>query len=405
MYASNYTLHIAYVIIRLQNGQRKMRRVYADNSATTALSKTARAAFIKALDLYGNASSLHSYGHGAMMAVEAAREQVAKLIGAKPHEIVFNSGGTEGNNTVIGMIQEGEVIVSSIEHPSVLEAVKRQRSQGVVTHYLPVNKDGRVEMSELKKVLNKKTQLVSVMTANNEIGTLQDVAKIVKIAHEKGALVHTDAVQAAGKIPLDVRELGVDYLTLSAHKIGGPKGVGAMYVREGVPYVPFLVGGYQEGARRAGTYNVPGIVGFGEAAKEAVESPRLYAKRVALLRNELRERILDEIPNVVVNGSQEKILPHVLNVSFAGAEGESILLMLDEVGIEVSTGSACASGDTSPSHVLMAVEADPELAHGSIRFSLSLDNETGDIDYIMEHLPRIIKKLRAISTVGEGNGK
>ena len=365
-----------------------------DNCATMA----ARGGDAVGLD--GNASSLHGSGHRARLAVEVARGQVAGLIGAEASEIVFSSGGTEGNNTIIGMINEGEMVASAVEHPSVLEVARRQERRGVKVHYLPVDGGGRVRMEELERVLSKRTRLVSVMLANNEIGTLQDVAKIAKMAHEVGALVHTDAVQAVGKVPVDVKKLGVDYMTLSAHKIGGPKGVGAVYVRMGVEYEPLLVGGHQEDGRRAGTYNAPGIVGFGAAAEAAGGEIALYDERVRLVRDRLRERIVAEIDNVVVNGDQTEILPHVLNVSFAGAEGESILLMLDEVGVEVSTGSACASGDARPSHVLMAIEADPELAHGSIRFSLSLENTMDDVEYVMKYLPGIVKKLRAISTIG-----
>jgi cysteine desulfurase len=376
--------------------------VYLDNNATTPLSENARRSMRATIELFGNASSMHHEGRLAHKAVEKARENVAVLVGAEPSEIVFNSGGSEANNTVFNILAEGEfgakneVIVSAIEHPSVLSPARKLAHKSWKVREIPVDKKGKVRMDELKKALNEKTALVSVMFANNEIGTVQDIAEIVALAKKFGALIHTDAVQVIGKIAVDVKSLGVDYLTISAHKMYGPKGAGALFVRKGAPFLPLIVGGHQEGGRRAGTDSTLGVVGFGLAAKLAKNTMEKY-RRVARLRDELERRILDKIPCVVTNGDGS--LPNTLNVSFAGAEGESILLALDNVGVAVSTGSACASGDGKPSHVLMAIEADPELAHGSIRFSFGLNNDEKDVDYVMSVLPEIVQKLRALSTV------
>lgn len=373
-----------------------------DNNATTPLSENARRSMRATIELFGNASSMHHEGRLAHKAVEKARENVAVLVGAEPSEIVFNSGGSEANNTVFNILAEGEfgakneVIVSAIEHPSVLSPARKLAHKSWKVREIPVDKKGKVRMDELKKALNEKTALVSVMFANNEIGTVQDIAEIVALAKKFGALIHTDAVQVIGKIAVDVKSLGVDYLTISAHKMYGPKGAGALFVRKGAPFLPLIVGGHQEGGRRAGTDSTLGVVGFGLAAKLAKNTMEKY-RRVARLRDELERRILDKIPCVVTNGDGS--LPNTLNVSFAGAEGESILLALDNVGVAVSTGSACASGDGKPSHVLMAIEADPELAHGSIRFSFGLNNDEKDVDYVMSVLPEIVQKLRALSTV------
>lgn len=387
-----------------------MKFVYLDNSATTELAPSVRKSMINAMDVYGNPSSLHSSGVRAKKIIENARSSVSKLINCNPSEIFFTSGGTEGNNSIINSIyqiakensEKRELIVSSIEHPSILSAAKNAEKNGVKVSYIAVDSECRLDINAFKKALNVNTALVSVMLANNEIGTIQDIKMISELAHEAGALMHSDIVQAVGKIEVNVDALGLDYATLSAHKIYGPKGVGAIFFKKGSPFQPLLVGGHQESSKRAGTYNTIGIVGFGEAAKLAINTPQIFAKDIMPIRDELAKKITDQIQNIKINSVPDFSLPNVLNVSFAGAEGESILLALDYHGIQVSTGSACASGSGKPSHVLMAMKADPEIAHGSIRFSFGLENTSDDVDYLMKCLPDIIENLRQISTVGYG---
>ena len=271
---------------------------------------------------------------------------------------------------------------------------------------MPVDYQGQIDISALEAALkNQPTALVSIMLANNETGTIQNIKLIAELVHKNHALLHTDIVQAVGKIPINVHELKVDYATLSAHKLDGPKGVGAFYIKEKSPYFPFMLGGHQENGLRATTYNTQGIIGFGQAAKDAANTINDYTTKVKPLRDYLKDQIIKQIPDVSVNGNQISCLPNILNVSFAGAEGESILLALDNHGIEVSTGSACASGDTKPSHVLMAIKADPELAHGSIRFSLNPEITLDDINYVMKFLPAIINDLRKISTISSKGEK
>lgn len=387
-----------------------MRSIYLDNSATTELAPSVKTSMINAMDVYGNPSSLHSSGVKAGNLIENARSSVSELINCDPNEIIFTSGGTEGNNSIINCIyqiaqentEKRELIVSRVEHPSVLSAAKNAEKKGVKVSYIGVDRDCRLDIDGFKKALNANTALVSVMFANNETGTIQDIKTISKLAHEAGALMHSDIVQAVGKINVDVDALGLDYATLSAHKINGPKGVGAVFVKKGSPFQPLLVGGHQESGKRAGTYNAVGIVGFGEAAKLAINTPQAFAENIMPIRDELVKKITDQIQSIKINSTPDFTLPNVLNVSFAGAEGESILLALDYRGIQVSTGSACASGSGKPSHVLMAMRADPELAHGSIRFSFGLGNVVDDVDYLMKYLPDIIENLRQISTVGYG---
>jgi cysteine desulfurase len=283
----------------------------------------------------------------------------------------------------------------------VLNSAKFLNEKGITVHYIMVDGEGRLDMAAYKAALSEKTLLVSVMLANNEIGVVQDLAAIAAAAHEAGALVHSDAVQAAGKIPVDVKALGLDYATFSCHKIYGPKGVGALYAKKGAPLFPLIHGGHQEDGRRAGTYNNMGILGFGAAAKYARDGLSDYAAHVLPLKEKLRDGLLERVPHITVNGSQEHCLPNTVNISFPGAEGEAILLSLDLAGIEVSTGSACASGSLDPSHVLMAIGAGPERSHGSIRFSLGLQSTEAEVDYVLETLPPIIARLRAMSTVDE----
>lgn len=368
--------------------------IYLDHAATSPLLPEVVQAMQDVMtSLYGNASSLHAAGRLAHTKVEAARRQIAQLINAEPEEIIFTSGGSEANNTVMETFRGKKVAVSSIEHPSVLEAA-RARSDEV--KILPVDREGKVNAQDLPDNVD----LVSVMFANNELGTLEPIAEIAKRCKKHNILVHTDATQALGKIHIDVKALGVDYMTMSAHKIGGPTGVGALYVRKGAPFTSLIKGGHQEDSRRAGTTNTLSIVGFGAAAQWCWDnwSCKKWAE-VAKLRDKLREHILREVPYSSCNSPREGCLPNILNMSFQAAEGESIQLYLDVAGICVGTGSACAAGDLQPSHVLMATRNDAEVAHSSIRFSLGLETTTDDIDYVMRVLPGIIKRLQDISTV------
>ncbi len=400
------------------------RRIYLDYNATTPIDPRVRETFVKELDIFANGSSMHEDGREVAKHIYTARERVAGLIGADPDEIIFTSGGSESNNTVFNTMVSPAltqtthrmeawggrktVIISAIEHPCVLESAARLENLGYTVHRLPVDPEGLVDMARYRELLEAgkasadpagKILLVSIMMANNEIGTEQDIKLLARLAHETGALFHTDAVQAVGKMKVDAKDLDVDYLTMSAHKIYGPKGVGALYVRKGVPIESFIKGGHQEHGHRAGTYNAPAIVGFGEAALEAAEGIDAYETGMRRLRNRLRDGFLEAVPDIRVNGHPDRVLPNTLNVSFPGAEGEAILLMLDILGISVSTGSACASGSLEPSHVLLATGVGPELAHGSIRFSLGKFTTEGEIDYVIEHVPAVIKKLRGFSTV------
>ena len=294
---------------------------------------------------------------------------------------------------------KNEIITTPIEHPAILETVKFLKGSGINTKFMKVDSTGLVNPEELYDLITDKTALVSVMAANNEIGTLQDIKRIAQICHEKGVLFHTDAVQAIGKIPIDVKAMGIDYLSMSGHKIYAPKGIGILYARKGAPYCPFVHGGHQEAGRRAGTMNTTGIVSLGKAAELAEKELASESARLMALRNKLKAGIIATIPDIKINGNQEHTLPNTLNVSFTGAEGESILLYMDLEGIAVSTGSACSTGSLEPSHVLMATGVDAELAHGSIRFSLGRENTEEDIDYVLEKLPPIIGRIRKMSTV------
>ena len=389
------------------------RFVYMDYNATTPLHPEVKRAMIEDLEVFANASSMHEAGRRAHLRVEEARKSVAALIGAKdPSSIIFTSGGSESNNTVFNTMYDlgrkgprRKIITTAIEHPCVLNSALRLKDEGFPVVFLGVDDYGRISLDDLARELDPAasgggpTLLVSVMTANNEIGTIQDIATIASMAKAAGAYVHTDAVQAVGKIPVDVEKWGIDYLTMSCHKIYGPKGIGALYVRPKAPLEPLVRGGHQEKGFRAGTYNNLGILGFGVAARLAREELADYGTRLRVLRERFRVGALEKIPYVRVNGHPTEVLPNTLNLSFPGAEGESILLSLDMEGIEVSTGSACASGSLEPSHVLMATGVGPELAHGSIRFSMGRDTTAEDVDYVLEKLPPIIARLRRMSTV------
>ncbi len=359
--------------------------------------------------VYGNASSMHTFGREAQKLVEEARANVAELLDCQSSEITFTSGASESNNTVFMIAKSiidkkgsGRIVTTTIEHPSIIETVKYLRKQGIQVDQAPVSADGRVKMDELEKLMGPDVVLVSVMTGNNETGAIQPIAEISKMAHACGAMMHTDATQAIGKMQVSCKDWDLDYLSCSGHKFYGPKGVGVMYAKKGRPFEPLVHGGEQEHGRRAGTYNTIAIYGLGVAAKLAKENIDEESRKLWAMRERLREGIVANVPNVVVNGCKEReyCLPGTLDVSFENVEGESILLMLDMAGIAVSTGSACATGSLEPSYVLLAGGLDIELAHGSIRFSLGRFNTMEDVDYVIEVLPPIIKRLRQLSTRG-----
>lgn len=395
-----------------------MKNVYLDYAATAPLLPEAKKAMLEAMDRIsdrelGNASALHSIGRASLEILEQARAHVAHLINAEPEEIVFTSSGSEANNTVAETFRDQAVAYSAIEHPSVRDSLQARASRATE---LPVDRYGRISPDV---EIPQDTRLISVMLANNELGTLEPVAELVRrcknynnldqstavesrerCKNDNGTYFHSDATQALSKIKIDVKALGVDYLTMSAHKIGGPIGIGALYVRKGAPFRPLILGGHQENRRRAGTSNVVAAAGFGAAAAWWFNQ-KSYQQWVKVrgLRNYLAERILAEVPHSSLNSPLEGSLPNILNVSFAAAEGESIQLYLDLEGVSVSTGSACAAGDLQPSPVLMATRGDAEVAHSSVRFSLGLDTTKSDLDYAMTVLPSIIRRLQGISTI------
>lgn len=381
------------------------RIIYLDNNATTPLHPEVIKELTKSFELFGNPSSMHFFGREAIDRVEWAREQIAFLINSDSSEIIFTGGGSESNNMVLKQFpaasaskERNKIITSTIEHPSVLETVRAMGKEGMETVFIGVDSKGRLNIDELEKEVDETTAIVSIMFANNEIGTIQDIKRISSIAHKHGALFHTDAVQALGKIKVDVQELGVDFLSFSGHKFYGPKGVGGLYIKKGLKIVSLIHGGHQEKGLRAGTINGPGIAGIGKAAEMALGEMEQDALRMKVLRNRLEASLLESIPSILINGDPENMLPGTLNISFPGAEGESILLYLDLAGIAVSTGSACATGSLEPSHVLMATGVDVENAHGSIRFSFGRFNVEEDVDYLLSLLPGIIKKIRSMST-------
>ncbi|RJQ39323.1 MAG: cysteine desulfurase NifS [Dehalococcoidia bacterium] len=381
-----------------------MQRIYLDNAATTPTSPEVLAAMLPYFtDLYGNPSSIHSFGQEAKEAVEKARDRLAALLGARSDEIIFTSGGTESDNTALMGIayalkdKGNHIITTPVEHHAIVETARFMEKQGYRVTYLPVDRYGAVSPDDVRKAITPRTILVSVMHANNEMGTIQPVTEIARVAREAGVYCHTDAVQTVGHIPLSVKELGVDLLSLSAHKFNGPKGVGALYIRKGTRLLPFAHGGEQERNLRAGTHNVPGIVGLGKAAEIAQKSLPAEMARITALRDCLTRGILDGIKNTYINGHPQSRLPGNVNISIDFVEGESVLLNLDLEGICASTGSACSSASLEPSHVLLAMGIAPEKAHCSIRFSLGAQNTGADVDRVLEALPRIVTKLRAMS--------
>lgn len=382
-----------------------MRRVYLDHSATTPVDlEVATLMMTYYTEKYGNPSSVHSFGREAKQALEEARKQVAELIGATPSEVTFTSGGTEADNLAIlgtaeALRKKGKhIITSCIEHHAVLETCEYLEKNGFDLTVIPVDEEGILSVEDLRKAIRPDTILISVMHANNEVGSIQPIAEIGKLAKEHGITFHVDAVQSLGKIPIDVNEMNVDLLTVSSHKIYGPKGVGALYVRKGVRVVPLVHGGGQEKKRRSGTENTPGIIGFGKACQLAGQRMAEDAEHHTKLRDKLINGILQSIDHVKVNGPMgDKRLPNNVNVSIRFVEGESLLLSLDMLGISASSGSACTSGSLDPSHVLLAMGLIHEIAHGSLRFTLGRQNTEEEIDYVLEQLPKIVERLRMMS--------
>ncbi len=382
----------------------KVKRVYLDYAATTPVHPDVLKAMIPYLtDAFGNPSSLYSYGGEAKGAIEEARVKVADLIGAQDEEIVFTGSGTEADNFALKGVafanesKGNHIITSSIEHHAVTETCKFLERRGFSVTYLPVDEYGLVDPHNVKKAITGKTILISVIHANNEMGTIEPIAEIGKVAKEAGVYFHTDAVQTVGHIPVDVNELGVDLLSISAHKLYGPKGVGALYIRKGTKLIPFMHGGEQERRRRASTENVPGIVGLGTAAELARQEMDEEVQRLTHLRNQLIKGLLERIDHVRLNGHPQKRLPNNINVSIDFVEGESMLLNLDLEGICETTGSACSSSSLEPSHVLLAMGLAHEQAHGSLRFTLGKWTTEEEIGQVLEVLPRIVAKLRAMS--------
>ncbi|MEQ2533791.1 cysteine desulfurase NifS [Lachnospira hominis (ex Hitch et al. 2024)] len=381
-----------------------MRMIYLDNAATTKVNKKVLESMMPYFsEIYCNPSAAYSFATKGRIAIEEARNHAAKLIGASDMEIYFTSGGSESDNWAIKAVAESfsdkgkHIITTKIEHHAVLHTCEYLERHGFDITYLNVDSDGKVRLDELKKSIREDTILISVMTANNEIGTIQPVAEIGKIAHEKGILFHTDAVQAYGHIPINVDEMNIDLLSASGHKFNGPKGVGIMYIRKGVKIRSFIHGGSQERGRRAGTYNVPGIAGLGTAAKLAMENMAKRAEKEKELRDYFIDRISAEIPYTVLNGHREDRLPNNINFCFRFVEGESVLIMLDQAGICASSGSACTSGAIDPSHVLRAIGLSDEMAHESLRLTLSYENTKEEIDTVVGELKRIVERLRGMS--------
>ena len=380
-----------------------MKTVYLDNNATTQVAAEVLEAMLPYFrDLYGNPSSMHSFGGQVAQEIHEARKQVASLIGAIPEEIIFTSCGTESDNAAIRSAlavhpDRRHLVTSRVEHPAIKALCTHLARQGYRVTELPVDKDGLLDLDQFEKSLSPDTAVVSLMWANNETGVLFPVEKAAELAHERGILFHTDAVQAVGKIPLQMKTNVIDMLSLSGHKLHAPKGIGVLYVRKGTKYAPFLIGGHQEKQRRGGTENTPSIIGLGKACELAARHMATENITVKKLRDKLEKQILARIPSSRVNGDCLNRLPNTTNISFEFVEGEGILLLMDEYGICASSGSACTSGSLQPSHVLRAMGVPFTMAHGSIRFSLSIYNTEAEINFVIEKLPPIIERLRSMS--------
>ena len=383
-------------------------RIYLDNAATTRTAQEVVDAMLPYFtESYGNPSSIYELGQRSKEAITNAREEIARVIGAKTEEIYFTGGGSEADNWAIKAAYEAyknkgnHIITTKIEHHAVLHTCQYLEKQGARVTYLDVDENGLVDLEQLQKAISPETILITIMFANNEIGTIEPVKEIGMIAREHGILFHTDAVQAFGQVPIDVDEMNIDMLSSSAHKINGPKGIGCLYIRKGVKIRSFVHGGAQERKRRAGTENVPGIVGYGVAARMAAETMEERTKKERELRDYFIRRVLEEVPYVRLNGDPVKRLPNNANFSFQFIEGESLLIMLDMKGIAGSSGSACTSGSLDPSHVLLAIGLPHEIAHGSLRLTLGADTTKEDLDYTLEQIKEIVAKLRNLSPLYE----
>jgi len=387
-----------------------MNVVYLDNNATTSVAPEVFEAIRPFLtDRYGNPSSMHSFGGSVARDVAQARAQLAELLGASPQEIVFTSGGTESDSTAIlsalaTMPERREIVTTRVEHPAVLNLCKHlARDKGYTVHWLSVDKEGLLDMEEVRSKITDRTAVVSIMWANNETGVIFPVEEIANLALERGALMHTDAVQAVGKLPMNLNSSNINFLALSGHKLHAVKGIGALYVKKGTRFSPFVIGGHQESNRRGGTENVPGIIALGEAARLALQNLEEENERVRRLRDRLEAGLLSTISSARVNGSTFYRLPNTTNIGFEFVEGEAILMRMDDKGICASSGSACTSGSLEPSHVLRAMGVPFTAVHGSIRFSLSRYNTDEEIQYVIDKLPGIISFLRSLSPFGREN--
>lgn len=385
-----------------------MKTVYLDNSATTKTDEIVIKEMLPYLtEYYGNASSIYKLGRESKKVVEEAREKIASALNCKTNEIYFTAGGSESDNTAIKGIARANknkgnhIITSKIEHPAVLETCKELEKEGFKVSYIPVNENGIVDLNELKKVIKKETILISIMFANNEIGTIQPIKEIGKIAKENNIYFHTDAVQAVGNIKINVQDLNIDSLSLSGHKFYGPKGIGALYVKTGVKFEKYIDGGHQERNKRAGTENVAGIVGMGKAIEIAYKNLDEHNRKIMELRDYYIEKVKEKIPYIKINGDMKKRLPGNSNISFRFIEGEGLLLNLDLKGICASSGSACTSGSLDPSHVLLAIGLPHEIAHGSLRISIGKYNTIEEIDYLIDNLVEIVGRLREMSPLWE----
>ena len=381
-----------------------MKTTYLDNNATTRVADEVFEAIRPFFsELYGNPSSMHSFGGNVAREVAVARFSMAELLGASPQEIVFTSGGTESDSTAIlsalnTLPERREIVTTRVEHPAVLNLCKYlARSKGYTVRWLSVDKFGMLDMDEVKKSISENTAIVSIMWANNETGVIFPVEEISEIAASRGALMHTDAVQAVGKIPINLDRTNINFLSLSGHKLHAPKGIGALYIKKGTRFSPFMIGGHQEFSRRGGTENVPGIVGLGCAARVAMKNFEVENTRVKQMRDRLQTGLLERVSQARVNGHTDFRLPNTLNIGFEFVEGEAILLRMDDKGICASSGSACTSGSLEPSHVLRAMGVPFTAVHGSIRFSLSRYNTEDEIEFVIEETPKIIMVLRALS--------
>jgi cysteine desulfurase len=383
-------------------------RIYFDHNATTPVDPEVAEVVSRTLVAeFGNASSVHHFGQRAKALLDEARTAVAGLVGGEPSEVVFTSGGTESDNFALRGVADAleatgkrHLIASAIEHEAVLTTLKALARRGARVTLLPVDASGVVQPDTLASALTDDTAIVSVMHANNEIGTIQPIAELARLAHARGAVFHTDAVQSIGKIPVDVRALGVDLLSLSAHKFNGPKGVGALWIKRGARVTAILTGGKHERNRRAGTENVPGIAGLGAAARLAAHKLGAESARIGALRDRLERSILERVPGTARNGTAEPRVPNTANISFEGVEAESLLIALDLEGVAVSTGSACSSGTLEPSHVLRAMGLPPHRTQNSIRMSLGAGNTETEVDDVVSKLPNIVEKLRSLTKVG-----